>query len=414
MRVLFFIAFRHLFARKRQSFVSLLGIIIGVAFFLAISSMMRGSQNDFMKRLVDNSPHITISDTYRSSSAQPAEIYYKDKVVGVRNQKPETETRGIRGYRQTIDWLTAMPGVRASAVLSGQAILNFAGRDSNLTVSGMKPEDITTITTIGEYMVEGSINDLIANPNGIVVGMGLLKKQSLDVGDNITLASSNGQVRTFKILGAFRTGRSSYDETQAFIDIKRAQALFDRSNRANRIIIKIDDPSKADDLAQQIEKRIGYKSVSWQEDSEDIRNTIMIRNIIMYSVVSAVLLVASFGIYNIIFTVIMEKQRDISILKSMGFLARDIRRIFLIQGVFLGFSGVSIGLPLGCLFMMGLMQIRMRPPGGSQTINMPIDWGWEQFAIAAAFALTASILAAYLPARKGARIMPVDVLRGAM
>jgi lipoprotein-releasing system permease protein len=414
MRVLFFIAFRHLFARKRQSFVSLLGIIIGVAFFLAISSLMRGSQNDFIKRLIDNSPHVTISDTFRAAGVQPAELIYKDSIVGVRNQKPKSETRGIRGYRQTLTWLQSMPGVQASAVQSGQVVLNFAGRDSSLTVSGMEPEEISTITTIAEYMVQGTIDDLIANRGGIIVGAGLLDKQSLDIGDNITLASSNGQVRTFKILGAFRTGRSDYDETQAFIDIKRAQALFDRSNRANRIIIKMDNPHDADALAKKIERRIGYKSVSWQESSEDIRNTLLIRNIIMYSVVSAVLLVASFGIYNIIFTVIMEKQRDISILKSMGFLARDIRRVFLIQGVFLGVSGVILGLPLGCLMMFGLMQVKLKPPGASQIVQMPLDWGWSQFAIAAAFALLSSVLAAYFPARKGARILPIDVLRGAM
>jgi lipoprotein-releasing system permease protein len=413
MQLLLFIAIRHLIVRKRQSFVSLLGIIIGVAFFLAISSLMQGSQNDFMKRLVDNSPHITISDTYRGASVQPAQSYYPDSVVGVRNQKPKTETRGIRGYRQTLAWLKSQPGVRAAAVLSGQAILNFAGRDSNLTVSGMAPEDISVITTIADYMVEGSVDDLVSNRNGIIVGKGLLDKQSLDVGDNINLASSGGQVRTFKIIGAFRTGRSSYDETQAFIDIKRAQALFDRSNRANRIIIKMDNPQNAESFARDIERRVGYKAVSWQEDSEDIRNTIMIRNIIMYSVVSAVLLVASFGIYNIIFTVIMEKQRDISILKSMGFLAADIRKIFLIQGIFLGVSGVTIGLPLGCLMMWALMQIRMKPPGGSQMINMPVEWDWPQFAVAAAFALVSSLVASYLPARKGARIMPIDVLRGA-
>ncbi|MGB4057532.1 MAG: FtsX-like permease family protein, partial [Alphaproteobacteria bacterium] len=230
--------------------------------------------------------------------------------------------------------------------------------------------------------------------------------------DNITLASSTGQVRTFKIVGMFQTGRSQYDNSRGFVDIKRVQALMDRSNRANSIIIKMDKPETARAVAAEIESRIGYKTESWQEQSEDIMNTLVIRNMIMYSVVSAVLIVAAFGIYNIISTVVLEKQRDIAILKSMGFRAADIRRIFLVQGALLGVAGVVTGLPLGSLLMLGLGQIRFRPPGLSEPVNMPIDWGFTQFLIAGAFAFFAALLAAYLPARKAAQVMPVDILRG--
>ena len=142
--------------------------------------------------------------------------------------------------------------------------------------------------------------------------------------------------------------------------------------------------------------------------------TLAIRNTIMYTVVSAVLLVAAFGIYNVISTVVMEKHRDIAILKSMGFYAADVQKIFLIQGVLLGIAGSMAGLPLGMAFMAGLMQIRFKPPGATETINMPIDWSVPQFLIATAFAMVAAILAAFLPARKGAKVQPVDILRGGM
>jgi lipoprotein-releasing system permease protein len=127
-----------------------------------------------------------------------------------------------------------------------------------------------------------------------------------------------------------------------------------------------------------------------------------------------VLVVAAFGIYNVISTVVMEKQKDIAILKSMGFSARDIRIIFLSQGVALGFAGCLIGIPLGCAFMLGLMQIELKPPGSTQMVQMPVAWGWSQFVVAAAFAMVASILAAYLPARKGAAVQPISILRGQM
>jgi lipoprotein-releasing system permease protein len=133
----------------------------------------------------------------------------------------------------------------------------------------------------------------------------------------------------------------------------------------------------------------------------------------MYSVVSAVLLVAAFGIYNVISTVVMEKQRDIAILKSMGFHARDIQTIFLTEGLFLGVLGCLLGLPLGVAIMVGLGQLNFKFPGTTQLSRMPIDWSWQQFAIAGSFALIAAISAAWLPSRKGAKVKPVDILRGA-
>ncbi|NBO20213.1 MAG: ABC transporter permease, partial [Proteobacteria bacterium] len=266
------------------------------------------------------------------------------------------------------------------------------------------------------YMIEGTIDSLIANPDGIALGAEMVRLLSLNLGDTITVSATRaGQppiVRTFKLLGIFRTGRADYDKTQAFANLKRVQALLDRPNRANSIIMKLDDPLAARTVAAQLEQQFGYKAISWQEVSEDIISTLAIRNIIMYTVVSAVLVVAAFGIYNVISTVVMEKQRDISILKSMGFETTEIKTIFIIQGLVLGLVGCLLGIPLGCTLMWSLSQIRFKPPGGTELINMPIDWGFTQFAIAIAFALSAAVVAALLPARKAARVQPVDILRG--
>lgn len=329
MKLLIIIALRHLLARKRQSIVSLLGIILGVAFFLAISALMQGSENDFMKRLVDNSPHITISDEFRDPRTQPVWQVYEGGAIDLRGIKPVTETRGLRGYKQILSYLRTLSGLRASPVLAGQVIVSFAGQDSSLSLSGMIPAEIATVSTIQNYMVQGKVENLIANPNGVIIGAQMAKRFSLDMGDNLTVTSPAGIVKVFKIVGIFKTGRGHYDEEQGFADLRRVQVLMNKPNRANSIIIKIDTPQKAREVAKTIEARIGYKAMSWQESSEDLMNTFAIRNRIMYTVVSAVLLVAAFGIYNVISTVVMEKQKDIAILKSMGFLSSDIRRIFL-------------------------------------------------------------------------------------
>ncbi|KTD18681.1 ABC transporter permease [Legionella lansingensis] len=414
MKLFLIIALKHLLARKRQSLVSLLGIVLGAGFFLTISSLMQGSEKDFIKRLIDNSPHITIVDEYRHPRLQPVEQIYKDGVIELRNVKPLTEIRGIRGYEQVLNYLERLPGFIVSPVLVGQALVSFAGKDLSITLNGMLPEEIKKVSTIENYMVSGTIDNLIVNQDGIIIGSELAQKLSLTMGDNITVTAPTGQVRTFKILGIFRTGRSDYDNTQAFTSLKRTQALLNRPHRANNIVIKISDPYEAYALASKIEKQIGYKTISWQEKSEDLLNTLVIRNIIMYSVVSAVLIVAAFGIYNVISTVVMEKHRDIAILKSMGFHRHDVQLIFLIQGLILGLVGCLFGLPLGSLLMYALMQVKFKPPGSSELIGMPLDWSYLQFLIASAFAMVAAVIAALLPARKAASVEPVDILRGSI
>lgn len=412
MRLEAAIAVRHLLARKRQSLVSVAGIILGVAFFCAIAAMMRGTENDFIKRLVDNSPHITIYDDFRTARQQPLFEQYKTGAVELKNVKPLPENRGIRGYQQALDFLSAYPGVRASPVLAGQGLVNFSGRDFGITLNGMIPEQINDVTTISSYMIEGAVDDLIVSPDGIIIGAELQRKLSLHMGNVITITAPGGQVRAFKIVGVFRTGRAGYDESQTFLHIKRVQALLNRPDRANTIIVKVPDPYSAFRIAAEVEQRLGYKAVSWVEASQDIMNTLAVRNTIMYSVVSAVLVVAAFGIYNVISTVVMEKQRDIAILKALGYTARQIKKIFLIQGACLGVFGCGVGIPLGMLLMLGLGQVTLKPPGSTEPVNLPLDWGASQFVVAAVFALSAALLAAYLPARKAAKVQPVDILRG--
>jgi lipoprotein-releasing system permease protein len=407
------VALAHLTSRKRQTLVSLTGVVLGVAFFLAVSSLMRGSEKDFIKRLVDNSPHITGYDDVRHGRAQPAELRWPDAAVSVRNVKPPRETRGIRGWPQRLEFIEALPGVRAAPVLAGAAVLTFAGRQQAVTLSGAIPEKMKQVTVIEEKMTAGSLDALAADPNGIVIGQGLVDKFALHMGSSVNVLAADGTSRPLRVVGIFRTGNAAYDEGQAFVLLKRAQALLGRENRVNRVIIQLADPYDARDVAQTIEAASGYKSVSWVEASEDILSLLLVRNVIMYSVVSAILVVAAFGIYNTISTIVMEKTRDIAIMKAMGFHARDLKRIFLLEGLIVGLIGSALGVLLGLVLMGALGQVAIRPPGVSEVVRLPVWWGAEQYALAVVFAMLSCLAASYLPARRAGAVHPVDILRGA-
>jgi lipoprotein-releasing system permease protein len=339
---------------------------------------------------------------------------YAGGAVALRNLKPKTETRGIRGYKQKLAFIENLRGVRVAPVLSGQAILTFAGKEQGITLNGIVPAMMAGVSDIDEKFVAGSLDAVSANPNGIIIGRGLARKLYLDMGDNITVSSPIGQVRTMKIVGLFETGTTAIDEGQAYVLLKRAQVLFGRMDRANKLVIQLDDPYAARAEAAAIESHVGYRAESWQEASQNLMSVLLIRNIIMYSVVSAILVVASFGIFNVISTVVMEKRRDIAILKSIGFHARDVRRIFLAEGVAIGAMGSVLGITLGYALMAVLAVVKIQPPGLIDSVNLPIYWGADQLLLATLFAVLSAAGASYFPARKAGRVHPVDILRGGM
>lgn len=407
------IALSHLRSRRRQTVVSLLGVVLGVGFFLAVSSLMRGSEQDLIRRLVDTAPHITVYDEFREARPQPARMLYPDGAVAIRGVKPRSERRGIRQYKQKLATIDAVEGAQAAPVLVGQAIFSFAGQDEAVTLSGIVPARMQGVSRIENDIVAGRLDAIDGNPNGIIIGEALARKLSLSMNDTVSVVSPVGNVRTMKIVGLFRTGNASYDESQTFAQLVRVQSLMGRPNVANMIIVRLPDAFPARDVATYIERSTGYKSVSWQEASKDLLDALVVRNVIMYTVVGAILLVACFGIYNVISTVVIEKTRDIAILKSMGFHARDIRLIFTIEGAIIGFAGSALGVALGSAMMRAIGQVEIKPPGSVDPITLPIYWGADQFALAVAFALGSAIVAAWLPARKGGRVQPVDILRGA-
>lgn len=407
------IAISHLLSRRRQTIVSVLGITLGVSFFLAISAMMRGSENDFMQRLVDNSPHVTVYDEYRNPRQQPVQIAFPTAITDIHGMKPRTELRGIRQYKEKLALIARRTDLQIAAVLQGQVIASFAGMTRGVSITGVKPEQMKNVSRIEDYFVTGSLDSLSANPSGIIIGVGLADKFQLKMGDKLSITSPSGTIHLMKIVGLFNTGTTNYDESQTFALLNRVQNLLERPNVANRFILKLQDPQQSAVVAHQIERELGYKTQSWQEASQDLMNLVLIRNLIMYSVVSAILLVASFGIYNVISTVVLEKTKDIAILKSIGFEARDIERIFLIEGAILGLIGSISGSVLGLTLMYGLSRIAIKSPFNTTSAFLPIDWSSDQILIAIAFAMLSALFAAWLPARKGGRVRPVDILRGA-
>ncbi|OJX72136.1 ABC transporter permease [Magnetospirillum sp. 64-120] len=407
------IAARHLSHRRRQTVTSLLGVALGVAFFIAIASMMQGFQQDFVNRIIDSSPHVTIKDEFRTPPRQPVENVYPDAVIQLRGLKPRDEVRGLRGARAIIAALEQLPGLKVAPTLAGNALLRYGPKDSSVNVIGIVPDKERLVTKLEKDLIAGKLEGLYTAANGIILGEGVAQKAGIGMDDLVTVVSPEGVVLRMKVVGIFRSGLTVTDNFDTYMLMKKAQVLQNRPNVINRVRIRMDDVEQAQPLARKIEARFGYRTESWQEQSSNVLGIFVIQNVIMYSTVGAILIVACFGIFNVISTVVFEKTKDIGILKSMGFRDADIRRIFVYEGLMVGSIGVVMGwaLGFGLVEFMGSLHFKME--GFVRAEGLVLYKSAKHYVISGAMGLTASTFAAWLPARRASRLKPVDIVRGA-
>ncbi|MGF6233496.1 lipoprotein-releasing system permease protein [Inquilinus ginsengisoli] len=414
MRLLLDLAVTHIIGRGRQTLVAILGTALGVGFSIAMAALMQGGEDDFVAQLIDTMPHVQITDERRTAARQPAEDEFD--AVAIAGLRPRDDRRGILNPTAAVAALSAWIPGKMSKSLKTQAVIRYAGQDIGISIFGVEPRQEARISSIAQDFRQGSFDSLIAGGNNIVVGDSLARRLGADLGTTVTLVSATGQSRAVKIVGLFHTGVTARDEGEGYVLLKIAQILSERPNAINEIRLKLDDPNAAPAVAKRAEALIGYKAVAWQEANESLLEAFVIRNLIMYTVVGAILLVAGFGIFNIVSTITHEKARDIAILKSLGFEARDMRRLFLLEGLTLGLAGSLAGWLLGFALCFGLSQVELHISGGTvgrEITKLPLTWSPWHYLIAAGFALAAAGIAGYLPARQAAKLNPVDIIRGA-
>ena len=406
------IALRHLSRRRRQTVVAVSGVAVGVGFFLAVSALMVGSQNDFVDQLIESAPHIIVSDELRSPSPQPGTRVFRDGAVELRGYKVRTEVRGIKDWSAIVAAANDIPGGLASPSLTGGVTLRLGGHEEALAIVGVEPDIESRISTIEDQLRTGHLRDLEKVQGGIIIGEELASRLGVKVGDIVAASTSSSNARSMRIVGLFKKGQAQLSSSSGYVLLREAQSLLGRPFIINRIGIHLSDPYGAEAVAVRLEQRFGYKAESWQERSSEFLSLLVTRNVIMYTVVSAILLVASFGIYTVVSNSVSDKRRDIAIMRSIGFSERDLQLIFVIEGLVLAAIGVIVGWALGFVLMEILGSLRF--PIGGEDERVPLDRSPRQYAIAAAASFLAGTVAAWLPARKASRVDPVDILRGAV
>ena len=405
------IAAAHLRGRARQSLVSVAGVALGVGFAVAMAALMQGSQAEFMESLVDAMPHVQITDERRAPAPQPATAQFD--AVAISGLRPRDDPRGVLNAVAAEAALRAWAPGRLSAGLRLSGVARFGGAERGVAIIGIVPRDEAGVSSIAADMRAGRLEDLAGQIDGVVIGTGLAERLGAGRGDLVTLTAAGGGDRPFRVIGLFHTGVVAQDDGQVYVARKAAQALANRPNAINDIRLRLAEPLTAPAVAARAEALLGYKAVSWQEANRQIFESFAIRNVIMYTVVGAILLVAGFGVFNIVSTITHEKARDIAIMKSLGFPAADIRRLFALQGLAMGAIGALAGSALGYALtrVLGLVPFELRQ--ATEVTHLPVLVDPLHYGIASAVALVSAGMAGWLPARKAARLNPVEIIRGA-
>ena len=269
------------------------------------------------------------------------------------------------------------------------------------------------LSNIQDNFVEGSPIDLKNNDNGILLGAGLAEKMSLSVGDRVQISTVAGNVFPLKIEGIYQSGIADIDNIQSFANLNTVQRILgEAENYITDINIKLFNIDEAPTMARQLEKQFKTKAVDINEANAQFETGSNIRNMITYAVSVTLLIVAGFGIYNILNMLIYEKMKDIAILKATGFSGLDVQLVFMSQAVIIGFIGGVLGLLVGLVLSHIIDNTPFETEALPTITTYPVNHNTAYYFIGITFALISTTVAGYLPSKKAKKIDPVRIIRG--
>lgn len=401
------IAFTHLITRKKQTLVAAMGVMIGITVFIFLNSLMRGFDRSANDSIFRTMPHIRI---YKEDEiSKPLQEKNEKQEYVIVNPKIANTTKNLINPEQLIRILKKQPDVVAVAPdVAVSVFYNNGESQVNGIASGVNIMEQNKMFNIESFLLDGSLRELEATQNGIILGVGIAEKLNVRLNDNITITSSKGKRKVMKIVGLYKSNNAAIDKSKSYINVAMAQQLMnERPTYVTDIFVNVKDPEKAAEYIASFQQMTGYSAEDWKKANEQILASYKIRAIMSFAISVSILLVAGFGIYNILNMIIMEKLNDIAILKAMGFPGVDVVRIFVMQAVIIGVMGVTLGLVLSTTVITLMQKVYV----GGDIGYFPVQYESRYYISGIVFGLAISFAAGYIPARKAADVDPVSIFR---
>jgi len=405
-----------LLARWKQTLVAAVGVTFSITMFIALLSFMAGL-NDLLDGLVLNrTAHIRLYNEIQPNKNQPI-----NKIGDITNQYNfirSVKSGNVRqqiynsgSIIQTLQKDNRVLGITPKLITP--IFFNNVAIDIAGVVNGIDIPNESKLFHFNDYIIEGESSDIDKIANSIILGKGLADKLSANVGDRIQVSTISGDIFQLKVTGLYQTGIQDIDKTQSYASITTVQKLMGKPNTyITDIQIKLKDVSMALSLAKEYAILFDIDAIDFQTANSQFETGSFVRTLISYSVGIVLLVVAGFGIYNILNMMIYEKMDTIAILKATGFSGNDVQNIFLVIATTIGFFGGMLGLLLG----FGLSAIIDQIPFSTASLptikTYPINYNPLFYFIGAVFSLITTFFAGWFPARKASKVDPVIIIRG--
>lgn len=415
-KVILNIAKTHLLTKIKQTATAALGVTFGIGAYITLVCFMTGLNSMLDDLILNQTPHIHVYNEIEPSKKQPISLFedFTESFNVVHSIKPKLTQKKIHNALPIIKYLEDNEDVRGALPQVKTQIFYIAGSiELGGNLIGINPIDEARLFNMGDYIVEGSTEALQNTDNGVLLGIGIAQKMSLKVGDRVQVSPINGGIFHLKIVGIYQSGIADLDAIQSFTNIKTVQRILgEAKNYITDINVKLYDIEQAIPLSKKIEQQFNLTAIDIKTANAQFETGTTIRNLITYAVSITLLIVAGFGIYNILNMLIYEKMNDIAILKATGFSGKDVQLIFMSQAMIIGFVGGILGLIIG----FGLVSIIDTIPFQTEALptvkTYPINLNPMFFIIGFSFAMLSTFLAGYLPSKKAKKIDPVKIIRG--
>src|SRR3990170_8034838 len=402
-----FVSLRYLKTKKRygtvslNTFISIAGVVIGVATSIITLSVMTGMQGYFRDKILSAVPHVVVMDHSGGG------------------------TRDMMALEAKV---SRVPHVVATTqFIYNQSMLTAKDRVQGVVVRGIDPKNEGRVTSLQKNMTEGSLMDLEARGRklpGIVIGEDLARKFGAIIGDTLTMVNPLGEetsigivpkMKKFELVGIFDAGMYDYNTGFVYISIPAAQKFFNMPGRVSGIEVRVDEVYRADKIAASIQSEAGfpYFTRNWIEMNKNFFSALKLEKIGMSLILVVIIIVASFNIIGTLTMIVMEKSREIAILKSMGATRNSIMKIFMFSGVFIGVVGTVLGslIGYGAVALIARSGLITLPKDVYQVSHLPLSITGFDILFISLMALGISFAATIYPAWQAARQDPVEVLR---
>ncbi len=386
MQLLWFLASSHLRARWRQTLMLMASVAVGVAILTTALSLTNGFEADLVGRILGTTPHISVTNAV---------------------------TGRVDNYEALQKDLAGMDAVQtALPYISGQGLLARSGQAAGALIRGIDPAQEAKNKDWTRYVLVGDLDEVPGGLTPVMLGGELAKKLGAGMGDRLKLVTGTATSQEVVVTGIYQAGLYEYDSHIAYVNLKTAQQLFKLDGAVTGIALRLDEVFEAPAIAREIQDRYPYHVRSWTVQNQSLMAALALEKRVIFLVILFIIVVATMGIANTLAMWVLERNRELSLVRAVGATGRQIGALVVTEGMVVAIGGVALGLAAGVGLSLALATFPISLPSDVYYIDkLPVEMQVGDFVATAIAAIAISLLACLLPARRAIQLDPIEVIR---